>query len=241
MEHLSLLVSDVDNTLLGDDEALKRFSDWFDGERQRLRLAYSSGRFYDSVSQSVAESPLPVPDAIIGGVGTDIRIPPSGDRLESWPQTSNGWDAEGVRAVLTAHKELEPQADEFQSPYKISFYGYDLDDDFLAHLRRQFADLGYKVNIVYSSARDLDVLPANTNKGTAAAHLAGHLGISPTRVMVSGDSGNDLTMFQQGFLGIVVGNAHDELKALSGSNVYHATGEYASGVLEGLKYWLDSR
>ena len=45
-------------------------------------------------------------------------------------------------------------------------------------------------------------------------------------------------MFEQGFRGIVVGNAHPELKALNGSDIYQAEGEFAWGVLEGLEHWL---
>jgi sucrose-6F-phosphate phosphohydrolase len=147
------------------------------------------------------------------------------------------WDSEAVRAVLAAHKELEPQPDHLQSDLKVSFFGNNLDETFLAHLRRQYADLGHAVVIVYSSEQDLDVLPANTNKGTAAAHLADHWQIDPERVTVAGDSGNDRAMFEQTFRGIVVGNAKPELRALTGPNIYHATGHFAAGVLEGLRYW----
>ena len=56
--------------------------------------------------------------------------------------------------------------------------------------------------------------------------------------IVSGDTANDLMMFLQGFRGIVVANAHRELKELSGEKVYVSPYAYAEGVLDGLRYWL---
>jgi len=122
------------------------------------------------------------------------------------------------------------------SKYKISVYGDDLDEAFVDRLRDQFEELELNVNVVYSSGRDLDVLLAGTNKGTAIAHLVAHWQIPTEHVIVAGDSGNDLDMFRQGFNGIVVGNALPELKAFTAPTVYHATATHAAGVLEGMQF-----
>ena len=85
----------------------------------------------------------------------------------------------------------------------------------------------------------LDVLPKGVNKGSAAAFLASHWSLPRERVLVSGDTGNDLAMFAQGFRGIVVANAHAVLKRLDAPTVYHARRGHAAGVLEGLRHWLE--
>jgi sucrose-6F-phosphate phosphohydrolase len=235
-----LFVSDVDDTLLGDERAVGEFAAWYEESRRSVRLAFNSGRFFDSVRETVRTAGLPEPDAYAGGVGTEICFPPAGDRLAGWPMLSGGWDADVIREVCAEFHELEMQPAEFLSVYKISYYGHGLDDAYLDRLRQRLAEAGQGARVVYSSRRDLDVLPAGANKGTAVAHLAKHWRIDPARVIVAGDSGNDLDMFQQGFRGIVVANAHPELKSLRDRNVFHTSRSHAAGVLEGLAHWLAS-
>jgi sucrose-6F-phosphate phosphohydrolase len=235
-----LFVSDVDDTLLGDADAVAAFTDWYRDARSSLRLALNSGRFFDSVYASVVEAGLPKPDAFIGGVGTDICFPPHGNRLPGWPPAAGTWNEEVVRQVCAEFEEFELQPAEFLSPYKVSYYAVNLPEENVQLLSRRLEDAGLAATIIYSSRRDLDILPAGANKGTAVAHLAKHWGIDSRRVIVAGNSGNDLDMFRQGFRGVVVGNAHVELKALNDPNVFHANKNHAAGVLEGLKHWLAS-
>lgn len=240
MERVNLLVTDLDGTLLGDDPALDEFADWYAGARDYFRLAYASGRFIESIHDSISDSKLPEPDAIIGGVGTQIYDASGARRMAMWPPSIFEWNPHIVRAICTSHRELTPQPDQLLSYHKVSFFGLDLDHSFIDRLIRQMTTAGQRVTVVYSSNRDLDILPAEADKGAAVAFLARSWKIDPQRVIVAGDSGNDAAMFHAGFRGIVVGNARPELQSLVAPNIYHATGEYAAGVLEGLGYWLKS-
>lgn len=237
MERVSLLVCDLDGTLLGDDAALDEFAAWFARDKRRWRLAYSSGRFVASVFHSIEASNLPEPDAVMGGVGTEIFDVAADCRVAAWPPAPAAWDPRVIRAICQSHPALTPQPHEFVSRHKISFYGIALSVEFLNRLTRQLAAAGQDVAVVYSSDRDLDVVPRGVDKGAAARFLARSWGIAARCVVVAGDSGNDATMFQQGFRGIVVGNALPELRALAGPHVYHAAAPFAAGVLEGLAYW----
>ena len=232
-----MLVSDIDGTLLGNDAALGRFADWYRERQDQLRLVYNSGRFVDSIQELVHSTDLPKPDAMIGGVGTQIRLSDNG-QLKRWPQTSDAWDPVKVRVVILRSTGIQPQPPEAQTDFKVSFYAEKIDTARLVELQRDLMAAGLSVELVYSSNRDLDILPAGVNKGSASKQLAAHWDIPPDRVAVAGDTGNDESMFLQGFRGIVVNNAQEELKALNSPDVYHAPRRFADGVIDGLAHWF---
>ncbi len=240
-----MLVSDLDGTLLGDEEALQQFAEWWSENRQFVRLVYNSGRLINSVLAKIETTGLPQPNAVIGGVGTQIRMfgvaaPfPQGSDLTDWPQPLGRWSPEEIREVVLKFQGIELQPEDQQTEFKISFFGEDLTPRTLREIRQSLQQSGFRVELVYSSQRDLDVLPASVNKGTATEFLASHLDLPPERVVVAGDTGNDLAMFDRQFRGIVVANAADELKSLDTTRVYHAQRPFAGGVLEGMRYWLD--
>ena len=92
MEGRSLLVSDLDGTLLGDDEALARFAEWYEANRTNLGLVYATGHFFDSVVALVESTCLPEPDAIIGAVGTEITWYRGSGPVEEWPSNTEDWN-----------------------------------------------------------------------------------------------------------------------------------------------------
>lgn len=238
MEDRHLLISDVDGTLLGDDRALQNFVEWYGQRQDRLRLVYNSGRLVSSIIESIKTTDLPAPDAIIGGVGTQIREYPSNRDIGHWPSQTQSWQPLKICDLLSEYPELEMQPAEFLSDYKISYYVADALEELLAEMRRRLEEISCPVDLIYSSHRDLDVLPRGVNKGTASAYLASYWSVPESNVFVSGDTGNDLELFNNGFRGIVVGNAHPELKTLNSDLIYHARQSYAAGVQEGLSYWL---
>jgi len=233
-----LLISNVDGTLLGQDDALARFAAWFDARGDELGLVYNTGRNYDSVVELVHNTDLPDPVAIIGGVGTDIRLYPSGERLEEWPRRFRAWNAASIRSIVASYPELTQQEWEQQSAWKVSFFGLGLSEQYLRELKRNLQSLGYRVKVIYSANNYLDIVPAEAGKGTAAVFLASHWRVPPERVFVCGDSGNDLSMFFCRFRGIVVGNGHPELKALNGPHIFHSSELFAAGVVDGMEHWL---
>jgi mannosylfructose-6-phosphate phosphatase len=235
-----LIVTDLDGTLLGDEPALDAFRVWYADRRAQIDLAYSSGRSFESIALSMKEFSLPLPVAVICEVGTEIRCLPSAERLTNWPACPF-WSAEVVRGLLATHPQLTLQPEEFQTRLKVSYFFHNASELDIEEIRGPLLQRGIEAEIVYSSDRDLDILPAGVNKGLAARHLAAALDIPIDRMIVCGDSGNDASMMCCGARGVIVANAQRELKQMTGDHLYHARGEFAAGVIEGIEHWLQAQ
>jgi sucrose-6F-phosphate phosphohydrolase len=238
MEPRTLVISDVDGTLLGDDAALVRFYDWRLAQGPRVALAYASGRFCSSVARSIQETILPEPDYLIGGVGTQLRAFPGDEPVGMWETAPvESWSGSKVRRLLATHRRLRPQPDPFQSERKVSYFWPDADAQQLAEVVTLLESNGILADVIYSSARDVDVVPRGVNKGSAAAYLAGHL--KAECVIACGDTGNDAALFCHGFCGVIVGNALPELRVLCSEQVYLSPHAHAEGVLDGIRHWIE--
>ena len=231
-----LLISDIDGTLLGDVEAAERFRSWFDGERHRWRLAYATGRTIDSVMGLVADGELVAPDAIVSSVGTEIHDA-VGAAWPGWPPSGPAWDRDLVLETIDAIPGVVAQPASSQSAVKASYHAVDLSPRALDDIRRRLSAAGLTTTLVYSSERDLDVLPAWGGKSRAARFLATAWGSTPDDVIACGDSGNDLDLLASGVHAVVVGNAGRELAGLRGPRIYRAQRRFADGVLEGIRHW----
>ena len=82
------------------------------------------------------------------------------------------------------------------------------------------------------SDRAVELGPLNCNKATGMKDLAACLGIPVEQVMACGDFSNDAEMIAQAGVGVAVGNASDQIKALAD---YVAAAPYALGVVEAIE------
>jgi len=230
-----LLVSDIDDTLTGDDDALAALAALLARHRDRLRLAVNSSRPAASVADTLADEFPPglVPDAAITALGTEIAV--AGRPLASWQARFAGWPHGRAFAIL-AGLGHRPHDAIFQTPRKVSFAVPA--GAAQAAARRALAQAGIECQVIASGKDDFDVIPEGAGKGAATLHLAAEFGVAPARVIVAGDSGNDLAMFRAVRRGIAVGNARRELiEALEPGTFYHARAAHAAGVIEGLVHF----
>lgn len=242
-----LLVTDLDQTLVGDDRSMLKLNQRLSQHRTDwgTKLVYCTGRSLTSYTQLKAEKNLLDPDGLITSVGTEIYLNPADPQPNStWSaQLQMGWDRDRVRATAAHFADLLPQPDSEQRLFKVSFFLTAIAaSELLPRLKSRLTEQGLDCKLVYSSGKDLDILPQWADKGLAVQFLQRQWQFAPERTVVCGDSGNDIALFSVGDnYGIVVGNAQPELRqwyaTYASSRCYLATGLCAAGMLEGLNYF----
>ncbi|MBP1857008.1 HAD-IIB family hydrolase [Rhizobium herbae] len=243
MRRVRIFCSDIDGTLAGNSDAEARFRDAWQSlpEEDRPLLVLNSGRLIEDQQTFIPTTALPKPDVYIGGVGTMLHHQKEPSHAELYSRSmGSGFDRERIAKALSDIPEVTVQPDAYQHAQKSSWYLRDADAAMLAAIEGRLASAGIAARLVYSSNRDLDILPDGVDKGAALSWLCRQLGLSHDDVVVAGDTGNDRSMFElPGVRGIVVGNALPELKAIARDrpDIYCAEGLIADGVLEGLTYW----
>jgi sucrose-6-phosphatase len=243
---LSLIVTDLDNTLVGDDEALLQLNEILDRYRQTssTKIVYATGRSLTSYQELLATHRLLPPDALIASVGTEIYANASSTLDPAWEhQLSQNWYREKVLFIANQFADLKPQSQTEQRPFKISYHlSPNVAAAVIIQLQQLMEQEGLDVELIYSGNKDLDIIPQGGNKGKAVQFLRLQWQIDPVNTVVCGDSGNDVSLFQYGIeRGIIVGNARSELRLWHQLNPadYHylAVADCAAGILEGLKYF----
>jgi sucrose-6F-phosphate phosphohydrolase len=235
----ALLATDLDGTLVGDDRALRQLNAELEGARHHLGLAYVTGRSLPSSLRLVAEAGLLVPDVIIASVGSYIYDGPDWRLDLNWHRKlSQNWCSERVRAVAGFFPALIDQPLDSQSVLKCSYY---LSEDEAGRTLPALVDTlkRQRVNaqVIYSSGWDLDILPTGSGKGNAVRYLARRLGVDWNRVLVCGDSGNDLEMLTLGCPAAVVANHQAELRVPMPQHVLRTQQAHAAGVAEALHHF----
>jgi sucrose-6F-phosphate phosphohydrolase len=235
-----LFSTDLDGTLLGNPESTHRFTTAWQAIATDARplLVFNSGRLFDDMRSLVSEGILQRPDFYIGGVGTEIFDATNDEPFAAWnDELDRDWDRNRVHALLAEQTDTAVQPDHFQNAHKSSWYLRDATPERIVEIKALIADTGVAASVVYSSARDLDILPAAANKGGALRWLCQHLGVPFSSVIVAGDTGNDSSMFLlPDVRGIAVQNAQPELLEanIGNPNLFVSRQIMADGVIEGL-------
>ncbi|MEB3180962.1 MAG: sucrose-phosphate phosphatase [Nostocaceae cyanobacterium] len=241
-----LFVTDLDNTFVGDDQALAELTDKLSQHRQEYgtRIVYATGRSPLLYQELKEEKNLIDPDGLILSVGTEIYLDGTDTPDIDWSEKlSSGWNRDVILSNTARFPQLEPQPDSEQRQFKVSFYLKQQDSQaVLPQLEAIFQAAGLDIQLIYSSGVDLDVVPRQSGKGLAVQFLRQKWNFGAENTVVCGDSGNDVTLFAVGNeRGIIVGNALPELLNWYNDNPadyrYLAKNFCAGGILEGLQYF----
>jgi len=230
-----LMVCDIDNTLTGCRRSAARLSRFLKG-RGDIAFGVATGRSLIEARRIMRQWNLPEPQVWITSVGSEIYWQ-RGRALElDWSfasKISAGWNAPAIRKLFESHEHLAPQAVTDQRTFKVSYF---LDNTAkLPAIGQAIERSGNAARVVFSHDRLLDILPAKAGKHAAVEHVAGAMGIAMDRVMVAGDSGNDIDMLEGCPNAILVANREDGIGQLAQrASVYQARRSHAGGVLEGM-------
>lgn len=233
-----LLVTDLDNTLVGDAQATLALNQKLATIRDRLCLIYATGRSYKSARRLKHQEQLLEPDYWVTGVGTEIHDQEKPDLAwASW--LDENWNREAIAKLVQSFPELISQPNREQNPRKLSYFlRSTLAESILATLRLKLSQSSLPAHVIFSSNEDVDILPVRSDKGLAVSYLREKLQISPEVTIVCGDSGNDISLFQHSMLGVIVRNAQPELlewyQQHGQTSHYRAQSAYAWGIIEAL-------
>jgi HAD superfamily hydrolase (TIGR01484 family) len=232
-----VLATDLDGTFLGgSDEARKKFYSWIESQRPRVGLIFVTGRDPGHIRDLTRKQGVPKPDFVVGDVGTTIAAVDDDHFIVPIPELeaeiAAAWNdaSTRVQAALRSAPGLKLQSTGFR--YRVS---YDMDPvSFDAQALDTVAGLG--LDALISADRYFDVLPKDVSKGPSLLRLLTHLGIDNRKVLVAGDTLNDLSMLTMGLPAVAVGNSEPALiEALDGhDHVHRAREEGVGGIAEAI-------
>ncbi len=266
-----LICTDLDRTLLPNGrqpespmarETFKRLA-----LRPEVTLAYVSGRHRELVEDAIGEYGLPLPDWVIGDVGTTLYRIRSGEWLpwSEWEQDIaadwRGLTASDLQPLFTDMLSLRLQEESKQNRYKLSYYlTLPTNIDALRReMSRRLNALNVAASLIYSvdeasSKGLLDVLPAHATKLHAVEFLMQHQDFDYTNTVFAGDSGNDLPVLASAIQSVLVANAGCEVIKqaetltrqqgttdsfyLAKGSFMGMNGNYSAGILEGIAHYL---
>jgi Cof subfamily protein (haloacid dehalogenase superfamily) len=241
MTRISLVVSDVDGTLLPKSKVLS------DGAKRAVAKLHEAGIGFTIVSSrpTIGMSFLIEPLAITlpfgafnGSSIVDARLKPIEQHLippataqrsidvltefgvDIWLFTSDQWLTRNPDGEYVSHEKLAIKHDpvivtDF-TPYltgACKIVGASSDAALLRRCEVAMQQaVGREATAVRSQTYYLDVTPPGHDKGTFVAAIAKRLGISTDAVVTIGDMQNDLPMFARSGVSFAMGNATDDVK-----------------------------
>jgi len=272
MPNRLLICTDLDRTLLpnGRQPESPGARDCFARlvAHPEVVLAYVSGRHRELVKDAIREYRLPLPDWVIGDVGTTI-YQVGGRKWRHWPKWEGdiaadwrGLRSRDLRPLFLDLTCLRLQEEAKQNHYKLSYYlalpiiDFDaLQQEMIQRLAKQ----NLAASLIYSVDETavvglLDVLPARATKLHAVEFLMQQQGFDVTNTVFAGDSGNDIPVLASAIPSVLVANAAAEVAEqaqiqareqgtiqslyLARGGFLGMNGNYSAGILEGVAHYF---
>ncbi|MFC5603701.1 HAD-IIB family hydrolase [Sporosarcina koreensis] len=234
-----LLATDLDGTFVGDKEALGRLLQFFDGSPDEVALIYVTGRHLSSARSLMAEEGLPMPDLLITDVGTAIYRGDLEEDLDWKDRMQEDWQPRMIAESAAFFPALKRQ--ELPDERRVSFTVSD-DIGAVHEFKKALEDQAIAHSFIFSSSRDIDVLPSSAGKGNALEYALGRYARDGVKILIAGDSGNDRDMLSLSHPSVIVGNAQPELLEMDPcENLFLANENCAGGIHEAWLHFYGDR
>ena len=271
MHNRILICTDLDRTLLPNGEQpespqaralFRKLS-----QHPDVDIAYVTGRHKALVVEAIEEFDVPVPNFVLGDVGSTIYEINNGD-WQLWQQWQDeiaplwgGFKHDQLAELFSDIDILKQQEAEKQNTFKLSYYApEDCNlEALLAEMQQRLQQHGIRASLIWSiddlkHIGLLDVLPENATKLHAIEFLIEKKDYSAQNTLFAGDSGNDLPVLASPINSVLVANARDDVRQQAlelarqqntNKHLYLACGDfmdmngnYSAGILEGAAHFI---
>jgi Cof subfamily protein (haloacid dehalogenase superfamily) len=239
---ISVVVSDVDGTLVTDDKILSVRAQAAVAELRACKVIFGIISSRPPRGLSMLLDPLQITTPIGGFNGGVIAAPDLSvvsehllspeivrravemldkHKVQPWIFAGQDWLVRDPQAPYIEREErtvgFPPKvAKDFGTALDLSakIVGVSADFALLAQCERDVrAVLGNQASVARSQSYYLDITHPLANKGVALAELANLLAVPLAEIAVIGDGGNDVAMFERSGLSIAMGNASPEVRS----------------------------
>ncbi|WP_128100763.1 Cof-type HAD-IIB family hydrolase [Paenibacillus sp. DCT19] len=185
--------------------------------------------YYEASTQQGIYAPINSHNAMLAEMDRILGASPSEDVARLIRAVKKHYDKKDYHRV-SSHQEIPAEA------HIYNIMAFSMNPDQLREGRQYFAARS-DVAMVVSSEHNFEMQHPDVSKGNALSKLAAHLNIAMEDTVSIGDNFNDVSMLQMAGLGIAMGNAEPEIKALAKAitltNVEHGVAHAIYSVLEG--------
>lgn len=225
-----ILATDLDGTLVGDPDGLQQLLEFYEEQVYDVSLIYITGRYFDSALSLIEEENLPVPDILVTDVGSSIYVGNSFAKDLEWQKRIKAnWMPEEIHAIAATVPGLTKQPMFLEN--RCSYYV--ADEKPVEEFRNKLTASGIPHKLIFSGGKDVDIVPMESGKGRALQYLLDKYKVEDAKLLVAGDSGNDLEMLTLGFPSVIVGNAQPELlESDEHPRIFRAKKGFAGGIHE---------
>lgn len=248
MRDCRLVALDMDGTVLSASGSISAGNrDWIRrAQAVGITVTFATGRrFANDVEQFARELGFSAPLVTLNGgalwtPGGDLLethgfSPADAKRLVGWKASRPGLDGYAYtadRLVKWGVVAADPS-----SHMWLKFVLECEDEGQLREARDELRDMG-RFAVTNTSPRNIEINPAGISKAFGLASVCTRLDIRPDQVMALGDSTNDIEMLRFAGVGVAMGNAAEEVKAVADFVTLHHEDD---GVAHALRALLEGR